>query len=96
MAHRDINVLPEGFVEMFEEFLPDYSNNKDVALANDLSKFIAGEFDYQDPDDLRAIIDIKEEYPDPKKTLNRLNIQMYVQVLQAILEDDIQTNDLHA
>lgn len=49
--------------EFIETWLPDYNTNEYVTLANDLAKYLAGEFDYQDRLDLKRINEIAQLYP---------------------------------
>lgn len=48
--------------EFIESNLPDYSWNEDVALSNDLSKYIHGEFNEDDPHDCRRLGVIMSEF----------------------------------
>lgn len=72
--------------KFIEEWLPGYTSDQDVAWSNDLSKYIAGEFDYQDEYDRSRINEIAETCPtreDAIRENERVDCELFLAALKA-------------
>lgn len=68
-----------------EANLPDYSSNEDVALSNDLAKYIDGEYNEDDPVDCRKIGYLMSEFGTRKEAemyMRYINCKLYVRAYE--------------
>lgn len=72
--------------EFIETWLPNYTSDPQVAWSNDLSKYIAGEFDYQDEYDRKRINEIASVCPDRDAAIReneRVDCELFLAALEA-------------
>lgn len=72
--------------KFIEEWLPGYTCDQDVAWSNDLSKYIEGEFNYQDEYDRDRINEIAEVCPnleDAELEQKRVDCELFLAALEA-------------
>lgn len=72
--------------KFIEEWLPGYTSDQDVAWSNDLSKYISGEFDYQDEYDRERINQIAEVCSTREAAIleqERVDCELFLAALEA-------------
>lgn len=72
--------------EFIEKWLPGYTSDSDVAWSNDLSKYISGEYDYQEEDDRERISEIAEVCPTRQDAIleqERVDCELFLAALEA-------------
>lgn len=82
--------------EFIEKWLPNYSSDQDVAWSNDLSKYLAGEYDYQDPydrDRINAIAEVCPTAEDAKIELERVDCGLFLEALEAYQRQKEKINE---
>ncbi len=85
------NKLPENYWQIIEKYHPRYSSSQNVAISNDLTKFI--EDDYEDEESkTEAIEDFKKEgihtIKDAEDYQLELDTQLYNEAMEAKKEQE--------
>lgn len=79
-----------------EKWLPDYTCDQNVAWSNDLSKYLAGEFDYTDKYDRDRINEIAEVCPNHEDAVleqERVDCELFLSALDTYKKTKAEGNE---